>query len=61
MRCHEAEALLAPQFSESLDPAAQRSITESLDRLLEADPATRGRAVVAIPYRTDVYTTRRRG
>jgi SAM-dependent methyltransferase len=44
-----------------LDEPAQRSISEALDRLLGADPTTQGREVVAIPYRTDVYTTRRRG
>jgi anti-sigma factor RsiW len=31
MRCHEAEALLAPQFSDSLDPATQRDLALHLD------------------------------
>lgn len=43
-----------------LDPAAQRSLIADLDRLLDADPATSDRTMIAIPYRTDVYTTHRR-
>jgi len=31
MRCHEAEGLLAPQFSESLDAATQRELALHLD------------------------------
>lgn len=31
MRCHEAEGLLAPQFSESLEPAIQRELALHLD------------------------------
>lgn len=31
MRCHEAEGLLAPQFSENLEPAIQRELALHLD------------------------------
>ena len=43
-----------------LDDAAKRRIALEVRELLEAEPATRGRATVEIPYRTDVFVTHRR-
>jgi SAM-dependent methyltransferase len=43
-----------------LPPARQRAVAREVRASLAADPATRGRAVVGLPYRTEVYTSRLR-
>lgn len=43
-----------------LAPAEQRSVADAMRAILAADPATRGRRRVSLPYRTEVYWCRKR-
>ncbi len=43
-----------------LGPAEQRTVAGAMRAILAADPATRDRPVVCLPYRTEVYWCRRR-
>ena len=43
-----------------LPPRERRRVAEQVRAVLAADPATRGRRSLDLPYRTDVYTGRRR-
>lgn len=42
-----------------LDDAAKRAVADEVRALLERESATRGRGIVEIPYRTDVFVTHR--
>ena len=44
-----------------LPPAEQRRVATRVRAVLAGDPATRGRSVLALPYRTDVYWAYRGG
>ena len=43
-----------------LPPARQREVARAVRHLLATDPATRGRARIGLPYRTEVYWSYRR-
>jgi SAM-dependent methyltransferase len=43
-----------------LSPAEQRRVAHEMRAILAADPATRGREIVTLPYRTELYWCRRR-
>jgi SAM-dependent methyltransferase len=43
-----------------LTPARQRAVAREVRAILASDPATRGRPIVTLPYRTEVYWCRLR-
>lgn len=45
----------------ALPAAERRRVAHRVRRLLEDDPATRGRAILELPYRTDLYWARKKG
>ncbi len=45
----------------ALPSAERRRVARRVRRLLDADPATRGRAVLELPYRTDLFWARKKG
>lgn len=45
----------------ALPAADRRRVARQVRRLLDADPGTRGRAVLELPYRTDLYWARKKG
>ena len=51
--------VLSVSFMALLPPDEQRRVAREVRRELASDPATRDRAVVSMPYRTEVYWTRR--
>lgn len=53
--------VLSISFVAALPLREQRAVGREVRAILAGDPATAGRAVVDLPYRTDVYVTHRRG
>lgn len=47
-------------FIAALGRSEQAKVTAEVDRLLDSDPATAGRAEIVLPYVTDVYVTHRK-
>jgi SAM-dependent methyltransferase len=54
------QRLLSVSAIAVLPSAEQRRVAREFRDYLANDPATRGRATLSLPYRTDVYWTRRR-
>ena len=44
-----------------LPPAERRHVARRVREVLDADPATRGREILEMPYRTDIYWARKNG
>ena len=59
-RAAMAARVLSVSFIAVRPPEEQEAVRVAVDRLLDDDPATRGRAEVDLPYRTDVFWTFRR-
>jgi ubiquinone/menaquinone biosynthesis C-methylase UbiE len=56
-----AARVASVSFIAALDAAQQAAVLGLVRELLDRDPATRGRAEIELPYRTDVYWCARRG
>ncbi len=53
------DRVLSVSFIALLSPAEREELAAEVRTLIATDPATRDRPALELPYRTDVYTTRR--
>jgi len=54
------DRVLSVSFIALLPPHEQAAVVAEVDTLLATSPATRDRSTIVLPYRTEVYWTRRR-
>jgi SAM-dependent methyltransferase len=54
------ERTLSVSVIANLPPADRRAVAREVRRVLETDPASRGRRILELPYTTEVYWARRR-
>ena len=54
------ERVLSVSVIAVLPSPKRRQVAAEVRRILDRDPATRGRAIVALPYRTEVYWARKK-
>ncbi len=59
-RATVVDRVLSVSAIAALPPARQRAVAGEVRRMLARDPGTAGKATVQLPYRTEVFTARRR-